>query len=69
MIDDDPLEGHEVEDAVLVETLMGWDGVTCATCGRQLSADSDDESEGDAGLPICGEWIRAWSLDARATDS
>jgi len=62
-MDEDPLEGHELEDAVLVETLMGWDGVTCATCGTTLGSDPDDELDGDAGLPICGECVRARDHD------
>jgi hypothetical protein len=62
-MDEDPLEGHELEDAVLVETLMGWDGVACATCGIPLVSDSDDALDGDSGLPICGECDRARTLD------
>jgi hypothetical protein len=62
-MDDDTLEGHELEDAVLVETLMGWDGVTCATCGTPLGTDSDDELDGANGLPICGECSRASTVD------
>jgi hypothetical protein len=62
-MDEDPLDGHELDDAVLVETLMGWDGVTCATCGTPLRSDPDDELDGDAGLPICGECNRARNHD------
>lgn len=63
MIDEDALEGHELDDAVLVETLMGWDGVTCATCGTPLGLDSDDALDGANGLPICGECNRARTVD------
>lgn len=52
---DDPFDGNELEDVLLVEALMGWDGVQCATCGRPLGTDPEDERDGDAGLPICGE--------------
>jgi hypothetical protein len=62
-MDEDALEGHELDDAVLVETLMGWDGVTCATCGTPLGSDPDDELDGDNGLPICGECNRARTFD------
>jgi hypothetical protein len=30
----------------------------CATCGLQLDGDPDDEPDGDAGLPICGDCNR-----------
>jgi hypothetical protein len=63
VIDEDALEGHELDDAVLVETLMGWDGVTCATCGTPLGSDPDDELDGDNGLPICSECNRARTFD------
>jgi hypothetical protein len=62
-MDEDPLEGHELDDAVLVETLMGWDGVTCATCGTPLGMDTDDALDGDHGLPICGVCKRARNVD------
>lgn len=32
--------------------------LACATCGRLLGTDPEDESDGDAGLPICGECNR-----------
>jgi hypothetical protein len=32
--------------------------LACATCGRPLGQDQEDEPEGDAGLPICGECNR-----------
>jgi hypothetical protein len=31
----------------------------CATCGRVLGGDPEDEPRGDAGRPICGECDRA----------
>lgn len=63
MDDDNPLEGHELDDAMAVDALMGWDGPTCATCGRQLGSDPEDEVDGDAELPICGECNRARNFD------
>lgn len=36
----------------------------CATCGKLLGDDPDDEPDGDAGLPICGECDRARDFDA-----
>ena len=30
----------------------------CATCGRALDGDPDDDPTGDAGEPICGECAR-----------
>ena len=59
---EDPFGGHSLEDAVEVETLMGWDDPPpkCATCGAELvGVNPDDEPEGEAGLPICGECNRA----------
>jgi hypothetical protein len=32
--------------------------LACATCGRPLGTDPEDEPDGDAGLPICGECNR-----------
>jgi hypothetical protein len=58
MDDDDPFDELDLEDALKVDVLMGWDGPTCATCGAPLSGDPDDEPAGDAGLPICGECAR-----------
>jgi len=58
VIDDNPFDGHELEDALLVDALMGWDGVTCATCGQPLTGDPDGEIDGDADLPICGQCNR-----------
>ncbi|MCI0582445.1 MAG: hypothetical protein L0227_06035 [Chloroflexi bacterium] len=62
--DEDPLRGFDLEDALAVEALMGWDGVSCATCRRPLGTDPEDELDGDAGRPICGECNRARSFDA-----
>lgn len=36
----------------------------CATCGRALDGDPEDEPFGDAGRPICGECNRARNFDA-----
>lgn len=32
--------------------------VLCATCGRALDGDPDQDPTGDAGRPICGECAR-----------
>lgn len=32
--------------------------VRCATCGRALDGDPDEDPAGDAGQPICGECAR-----------
>lgn len=32
--------------------------VRCATCGRALNGDPDEDPAGDVGLPICGECYR-----------
>jgi hypothetical protein len=37
--------------------------LACATCGRILGNDRDDEPRGDAGRPICGECNRARNFD------
>ena len=63
MDDENPLEGHELADALAVDVLMGWDGPVCATCGTPLGNDPEDEVDGDAGLPICGECNRARNFD------
>jgi hypothetical protein len=34
------------------------DDVRCAICGRTLDGDPDDDPNGDAGQPICGECRR-----------
>ncbi len=39
--------------------------IRCATCGNRLGDDPEDDPEGDAGLPICGECDRARNLDLR----
>ena len=38
--------------------------LSCATCGRLLDGDLEDEPFGDAGRPICGECNRARNFDA-----
>jgi hypothetical protein len=38
--------------------------IACATCGRPLlGTDPEDEPDGDAGLPICGECNRARNFE------
>lgn len=37
--------------------------IRCATCGRVLGQDRDDEPRGDAGKPICGERNRTRNFD------
>ena len=34
------------------------DVLRCATCGRALTGDPDEDPTGDAGEPICGECER-----------
>lgn len=34
------------------------DLLLCATCGRALDGDPDEDPTGDAGQPICGECAR-----------
>jgi hypothetical protein len=36
----------------------------CASCGKPLGFDPDDDPAGDAGQPICGECDRARNFDA-----
>ena len=68
MIDDapfpgNPFDGHDLEDVLLVEALMGWDGASCARCGKPLGNDEEDELGGDAARPICGECSRRSNVD------
>ena len=64
---DDLPPGRSLDVAIEVETLLGRDKpppIRCATCGRELvGADPEDEPDGDAGLPICGECNRARNFD------
>jgi hypothetical protein len=46
--DESDLDGFVVVDVVL----------RCATCGRALVGDPDEDPTGDAGRPICGECER-----------
>jgi hypothetical protein len=51
---------------VVRDRRIGWEGtppvdgmtLRCATCGRVLDGDSDEDPIGDAGRPICGECER-----------
>lgn len=36
----------------------GADDLTCASCGRALDGDRDEDPVGNAGEPICGECVR-----------
>jgi len=69
MEDDDPFDGFDLDDALAVDLLMGWDGATCATCGAALSGDPDDDPTGDARQPICGECNRARIVREPASDA
>jgi hypothetical protein len=51
MFDDTP--SFEVD-----ETLRVTLEFVCATCGRALDGDPDEDPTGDAGMPICGECAR-----------
>jgi hypothetical protein len=63
VIDDNPFDELDLEDALVVDALMGWDGVTCAVCGAPLATDPEDELDGDAARPICGGCSRARDAD------
>ena len=36
-----------------------FEPLICATCGRALDGDPDEDARGDAGRPICGECERS----------
>ena len=40
------------------------EALRCATCGRALDRDADEDPTGDAGQPICGECERERNLVA-----
>lgn len=40
------------------ETTWLDDDLRCASCGRALNGDSDEDPTGDVGLPLCGECCR-----------
>jgi hypothetical protein len=42
----------------MAEVVAGELPVTCASCGRDLNGDPDEDPTGDAGLPICGNCAR-----------
>jgi len=51
------------EEVAVVRDCCGGGAVdivllSCATCGRTLDGDPDEDPTGDAGLPICGECAR-----------
>jgi hypothetical protein len=63
-MDDDP-DLDDIEGFVLFAgSGLLDDEVLCATCGKPLGNDPEDEPEGDAGLPICGECNRSRNFDA-----
>ncbi len=39
------------------------DDLFCATCGRRLGTDPEDDPEGESGRPLCGECNRARNFD------
>ena len=48
-------------DEVIARLETEWfeaESTTCATCGRALDGDPDEDLAGDAGRPICGECAR-----------
>ncbi|MEO7665062.1 MAG: hypothetical protein ABIV26_08025 [Candidatus Limnocylindrales bacterium] len=58
-MDENPFDGDPLEEAALIEALMGWDGVSCSLCGSGLGADPDDSVDDGAGAPVCGSCRRA----------
>jgi hypothetical protein len=48
----------ELTDALPIEPALAVVALACATCGQPLGTDPEDEPDGDAGLPICGECNR-----------
>lgn len=47
VLDENPFDGHELEDALLVDAPMGWDGATRATSGQPLGAADPEEPATD----------------------
>lgn len=65
--DENPFDLDEPQEIVLLvgSGIVGDDDeLECATCGRVLGTDEEDEPDGDAGQPICGECNRARNFDA-----
>jgi hypothetical protein len=46
------------DDAFAAMIAAHFAPVTCATCGRALDGDPDEDPTGDGGDPICGECSR-----------
>ena len=46
-----------------MESDLAPDAARCATCGRALDGDPDEDATGDAGASICGECARARDFD------
>ena len=47
------------------DVMLDFDGpLACASCGRPLGNDLEDEPDGDAGLPICGDCNRECNFAA-----
>lgn len=62
--DENPFDLDSPQELVLAAGSGILDEVTCATCGKELGDDPEDEPDGDAGEPICGECNRARNFDA-----
>ncbi len=64
--DENPFDLDEPQELVLLagSGILGEEAIECATCGRELGTDPEDEPDGDAGMPICGECNRARNFDA-----
>lgn len=43
---------------------LGLEPLACATCGRLLDGDPDEDPVGESGRPICGECERNRNFDA-----
>lgn len=46
------------DDPLLLDDPLHLDASICASCGRELDGDPDEDITGDAGMPICGDCAR-----------
>jgi hypothetical protein len=57
-VSDDAVSDDAVSDDAVSDDAVSDDVVRCATCGRALVGDPDEDPTGDDGRPICGECSR-----------